>query len=207
MFQIHLQAQVFDKKGRLRQSKAWVSKSFLKNILGCLAPEIDTDNNYDTVDINANSRGNNSKANVIYCPLAAGGQYVYGHGDSLENTAETLGILVGTGDAANTALTYTLHQLIAHGKSAGQFEYFGGAFGEVTISGADTYFDIERIFRNSSGGSIVVSEYGISVFRENSYGYCYPTLIVRDVFTDPGDQITVADTEIFKATYRMYVTV
>ena len=205
MFQLHLQAQLFDKRGKLKLSKAWVSKSFLKNVLGCLAPEIDTGNSYDTVDIDANTRSNTEEPNVLYCPQTAGGQYVYGYDDTNRNFSDKVGILVGTGDAANTALTYTLHQQIDHGKSAGQFEYFGGSFGEVTVDGSDTYFDIERIFRNSSGGPIVVSEYGVSVLRESST--CYPTLIVRDVFTDPGDKVTVADGEIFKATYRMYVTV
>lgn len=207
MFQLHLQAQVINPKKGIVKSKAWVSKSFLKNFLGCLAPQLDPTNTYETVDTGATTRTNDENGNAIYCPQGYGGGYIYGMSDNQEYKGDELGIVIGIGSAANSAITYTLHNQIDHGIGSGEMEYFGGCFDDnPTVDGNDSYFDIERIFRNSSGGTISVSEYGIIVYRDNQSSYPYPTLIVRDVFSGI-DIVDVDDGEYFKVTYRFYVTV
>lgn len=206
MFRLLLQVQTIHPEKGITQSRAWYSKSFVKNVLGCLAPQMDQENTYTTVDTGANSRTNSVQVNSLYCPIGCGDAYQYGYYMNEKYKGDELGIQIGTGNAANTAITYTLHQRVNHGKASGEMEYFGGTVGVVIVDGANTYFDIERIFRNSSGGSIAVSEYSIVVIRDNQYGYSYPTLIVRDVFSG-GDIVTVADTEIFKVTYTPIVTV
>ena len=56
---------------------------------------------------------------------------------------------------------------------------------------------------------MVIKEYAIVVANaeQGSVQNVYPHLIIRDVFTDPGDWVTVADTEYLKVTYRLSVTV
>lgn len=204
MFQLHLEAQTIHPEKGITRSKAWVSKSFLKNFLGCLAPQFDQDNNCSVVDTDGNSRSEGYEKNVLYCPMGYGGGFVYGYSETTEYKGDTVGILIGTGSAANTALTYTLHTQIDHGTGSSEMEYFGGCMNDTTtVDGADSYFDIERIFRNSSGGTISVSEYGIVVLRGST---SYRILIVRDVFSG-GDIVDVDDGEYFKVTYRLLVTV
>jgi len=208
MFQLHLEAQVINPEKGIVKSKAWISKSYVKNILGSLAAQFDTANSYDVVDTGANTRSLNETSGVLYCPMCYGGGFVYGYGGGEEYKGDEIGIQVGNGNAANTALTYTLHQQIVHGSGSGQLEHFGGCLDDVvTVSGSDIYYDIERIFRNSSGGTITVKEYAIVILRNRYINNHYPVLIVRDVFTDPGDWVDVANVEFLKVTYRPIVTV
>jgi hypothetical protein len=209
MLKLLLEAQVINPKKGVVRSKAWVSKSFVKNFLHLLYNNMITGTAVTATDIDGTPRTATGGAalTMLRCPQAYGGQRVYAYNMTTEYFGEDLGVLVGDGSAANTALTYTLHQQIAHGTASGKLEYAGGFFGQPVVSGSDTYFDIERIFRNSSGGDVVVKEYGIAVLWQSSTYSDYPILIVRDVFTDPGDWVTVANGEYFKVTYRLLVTV
>ena len=210
MFQLHLEVQTIDARGRVTSSKAWVSKSFVKIFLQLLYRNMSR-LSVDTIDLEGNTRNTNPYIpyNILNLPQVAGDSRVYAYVQTSEYFGDDAGILIGTGDAANTALTYTMHTKVNHGVAAGTMEYMGGVINAVVVSGADSYFDIERVFRNSSGGSIVIKEYGLSVIHGSvSQGsYNWPHLIVRDVFTAPGDWVTVLTTEFLKITYRLLVTV
>lgn len=210
MFQLQLQVQTIHPEKGVTSSRAWTSKSFVKNFLHLLFGNLITNTTVDPIDTGGTPRNNASSyqtSNLLKCPQVFGGSRVYTYDDYRENFGEDVGIQVGDGVAANTALTYTLHQKIDHGVGTGELEYSGGFFGEPTIDGADTYFDIERIFRNASGGSIVIKEYSIVVLWGDMSGNSYPILIVRDVFTEEIDWVTVANSEYLKITYRLLVTV
>jgi hypothetical protein len=154
------------------------------------------------LDMNNVARDFGSHMNMMPAPQASGGQGVWAKNDAVSKYGDESGILIGTGTAAVSAQDYYLATRINHGTGAGEMEYFGGIINGVVISGSDSYFDIERIFRNGSGNPIIIKEYGFSAIAR-----FYPTLIIRDSYSDAGDWVTVADGEYLKVTYRIKVTV
>ena len=213
MLHLQLQVQTIHPKKGITSSRAWVSRSFVKNFLGILYRNMISGTDWTTYDTGGNARNYanyHEQDNIIPCIQGFGGGRVFGYKQYTTTVhGDDVGILVGNGSAAMTALTYCLHQQVIHGKTSGLLEYSGGFVGDVVVAGADSYFDIERIFRNSSGGNVVIKEYAIVVANaeQGSVQDVYPHLIIRDVFTDPGDWVTVADTEYLKVTYRLSVTV
>lgn len=212
MLHLQLQVQTIHPKKGITSSRAWVSRSFVKNFLGILYRNMISETDWTTTDTGGNARNYSNyheQQNIIPCHQEFGGGRVFGYNISTTTVfGDDVGIQVGNGSAAMTALTYTLHQQIVHGKTTGLLEYSGGFVGEVVVAGADSYFDIERIFRNSSGGNVVVKEYAIVVANsEHGQQPCYPHLIVRDVFTEAIDWVTVANLEYLKVVYRLLVTV
>jgi len=201
MLTLYIEKQRFSKDGNILESKADISHSFIKNFLGCLYRQMSS-LSFSMLDIDGNARNYSGHVNMMPAPQADGGQRVYGNEEARTKYGDEVGILIGTGTSAVSAQDYYLAAKINHGTGAGEMEYFGGRLNDVVIDGDDTYFDIERIFRNGSGDSIVVKEYGFSVIA-----YRYPTLVIRDSYSGAGDWITVADGEYLKVTYRIKVTV
>lgn len=208
MFQLHLEVQTIHPEKGITSSKAWVSKSFVKTFLQILYRNM-SKLSVVTIDLSGTNRNPwpYIPTSILNLPQQSGDGRVYAYRQDDEYFGDEVGILIGTGVAANTALTYTMHTQIEHGITAGKMEYMGGVINDVVVAGADSYFDIERIFRNRSGGSIVVKEYGISVLNGHGNYGIWPHLIARDYFTDSGDWVTVANTEYLKVTYRLLVMV
>lgn len=207
MLTLYIAKQRFDKDGKILESKVDISRSFVKNFLGCLYRNM-AQLNYSMPDIHGDSRNTGYQYNMMPAIQADGGQRVWGYSDSdstIEKFGDEVGILIGTGTSSVDAQDYSLSAKIDHGLGAGEMEYFGGRVNDVVIEGSggsDSWFDIERIFRNGSGNPIVIKEYGFSVIA-----WLYATLIIRDSYSDPGDWVTVQDGEYFKVTYRIKVTV
>lgn len=135
--------------------------------------------------------------------ITNGGAF-YGSGYGLETVAlsEYTGIVVGTGNTAVTPTDYKLTTRVAGGITSGKLEYGGSLIYPVTVSAPNASFDVERIFRNSSGGSITLAELGIySTFAVNSthYNFCF----VRDVLSPT---VTVNNGEYLKVTYTFQIT-
>jgi len=208
MFQLHLEVQTIHPEKGVTSSRAWVSKSFVKNFLHLLYRNMGSISSHNAIDIEGNTRNNSvyDPTNIFSLPMVQGNGRVYAYHMVQEYFGDDVGILVGDGSAENTALTYTLHERLYHDPD-NDLEYMGGAIGEVTVDGSDSYFDIERIFRNVSGGEVIVKEYGIVVLNGTYNGGTYPYLIIRDVFTEEVDWVTVQDGEYLKVTYRLLVTV
>lgn len=111
---------------------------------------------------------------------------------------DQMGILVGTDNTAVSTSDYKLGARIPEGKTTGRFLYSGVACRNIAVdSGTDiATFDIERFFENKSGGSIVVKEWGVAVSLSRAGE---GALILREALSS-GDWVTVADTELLKAT-------
>jgi len=81
------------------------------------------------------------------------------------STDDTLGIIVGTSDAAFSSTDTALTAKISHGTASGELEY--GAFPdslytvEPATNGSKTTMTLARRFENSSGGSVTIKEVGI----------------------------------------------
>lgn len=201
MLTLYLEKQRISEDGVVLESKANISHSFVKNFLVCLYRQM-AGTTFSLLDMNGVPRDHGVSMNMMPAPQADGGQGIYVRGDSVQKYGDEVGIIIGTGVGAVSAQDYYLGARIDHGVGAGEMEYFGGKLNDVVIDGNDSYLDIERIFRNSSGNSITIKEYGFSVLA-----LTYPTLVIRDSYADPGDHITVADGEYLKVTYRIKVTV
>jgi hypothetical protein len=75
-------------------------------------------------------------------------------------TADTYGILVGTGATENT---YNLVSKIAHGTGSGQLEYSDTTKNQPDVTSNLTEMSIIRTFTNSSGAPITIREVGLFV--------------------------------------------
>ena len=115
------------------------------------------------------------------------------------------GIVVGTGTNAVTVDDYKLQTQILHGITTGKLEYLSCAATNLVVTGATYSFDLERVFKNSSGGAIAVSEIGIYAY---CWYYAYPSTysyfaMVRDIVS-PAESI--ADGTYMKITYTFQIT-
>ena len=121
--------------------------------------------------------------------------------------ADDCGIQVGTSSTAVAVADDNLVAPIANGTSASQFVYYGCWGLNYTTGASSASFDVERIFKNSSGGSIVVAEIGMyaraflqqSPTASQAFGFC----ILRDVL---GATVTVLNGEYLKVKYTITVS-
>lgn len=120
-------------------------------------------------------------------------------------TSTSLGIVVGTGTTSVTAQDYQLATLIADGVTSGTLEYFPSSGTGLTVSNPNGSFTLERLFRNSSSGSITINEVGVFAHAYNSTIGNYPAVcIIRDLVS-PG--FTIANGEYMRIIYTLSVTV
>ena len=122
--------------------------------------------------------------------------------------ADEKGIVVGTSSAAVAVADDNLVAIIHNGTSAGQFVYYGCYGLSYTTGASSASFDVERIFRNSSGGSVTVAEIGMysagspngpGALDTDTYGFC----LLRDVISPT---VTVLNGEYLKVKYTITVS-
>lgn len=119
--------------------------------------------------------------------------------------ANRAGIQLGTGTTAVTVSDYALITPIVDGTGSGQLEYLSCAATNYRVSGTQALFDIERLWRNSSGGTITIQESAIYVYcvKNNSgdmrgaWFFC----ILRDLVGGGG--VAVADGEYLRGVYTL----
>jgi hypothetical protein len=213
---VKLTIEVKDKDGKIIKVHKQKSHSFLMNYLSMIA------------SLMVNSYGNEN--NYYYFLSTAGTWWSYAPNyTTVKNTLtmldgandSTYGIVVGTGTATPTPMDYKLGSQIANGTGSGQLVYgshtvsptpatsgiAGGTStptsGLLTISGNTTSFQISRLFTNSSGNAITVSEVGIIVeatLNSNNTGY---VLILHDLLSSP---VTMQSGGTIQVTYTISVS-
>ena len=215
---VYYQIAHYDQRHRLKWKSALVkSDSFVKQFLQMLF-SIMSRVSTNAIDISNTSRtlttssaaleqqisvihpGLDSLTDLYQTSGASGG----GASTSFAVASDQCGIVVGTGSTAVAVANFAMGTIIAHGTSAGQFVYYGCWGLNYTTGASSASFDIERIFRNGSGGSIVVAEIGVyGMMADNSAnganGYC----ILRDVL---GATVTVLNGEYLKVKYTITVS-
>ena len=212
MLYVEYCVEKFDVNGQLLGSWKKPSKSFLLNFIQTLYRAMSQDigddaNMLDIFDVTDNPGSANNYVNLFYCVGGSGKSrqwlkslytYIYG---------EYVGIVVGTNSTAVSPSQTKLIAPIAHGTAAGELEYFGMLIMDEADFNIDTgadeaYFEIERVFRNGSGGSITIEEIGINAAAtiHSHSGIDRVFCILRDV-----DTIVVADSEYLKIKYRIKV--
>jgi len=192
MLSLLLQTQKYDKNFKLLDQKAYIAQSFVINFLHALYTRM-----------SGVSSGSSTHGYILlYSPQGYGDSQLFAR-STTGFDGDTLGILVGSNYDPTSWNQSDMDTIINHGTDTGELEYFGGNATDVTYDGDDAYFDMERIFRNSSGSTVTVKEFGLQGFVTTSAQALY----ARDSFSDAGDWAVVDDGEYLKVTYRIKITV
>ena len=90
------------------------------------------------------------------------------------------GIVVGTGDTAETNTDYKLDTKLTEGATVGKITHGVVTVGTPAVVGANVDLEVKRSFTNNTGSAIIVKEAGIQA-KYTGTGAAQPHLIVRDV--------------------------
>lgn len=211
MLHVEYHIEKFSANGQLLESWKKPSRSFLLNFIKTLYRAISQDAGAEATmttifDGTDDPSASSHYTNLFYCVGMSGKsrQYIT-RGYIAFTYGEYLGIVVGTDSTAVAPSQTKLIAPIEHGTEAGELEYFGmlvmdeGDF-NVDVGTDEAYFEIERIFRNASGGSITIREIGINTLASNYISGDEVFCILRDT-----DTIVVDDGEYLKIKYRIKV--
>jgi len=129
--------------------------------------------------------------------------------DRQASSSTNNGIVIGTGTDAVAPDDFKLQTQILDGSGSGELEHFPCAGGPLEIVSNIAAFELERLFRNTSGDAITINEVGIYCVGFPVYigtatarrlkHYC----ILRDRVS-PG--FSVADGEYLKVAYTLSVS-
>ena len=200
MLKAYYQLSKYNKNNSLiRKTRKKKSRSFLHHfhqvlspILGCAV----------TQTVHIHTTGNS------FSPNNAGAQFkAADRGFGTDLGPDIAGIVVGTGNNPVDINDYDLTTRIAHGITSNTLEYFNCSVRALTINtGSNTgTFELYRFFRNSSGGSITITELGVlqtASYNPGSILISYGILTIRDLVS-PGFQIN--DGEYMKITYTFQI--
>jgi len=197
--------QVHDKEGNLTLDYSMPSRSWVRNAYNRLASQmLELDGATVTGSATAYEAGS------LKIKQQNATVYTYGEwltGAQTYTTAaisnDTYGIIVGTGNTAESFEHYALAAKVANGTSAGQISYQAqdapvGAYNSDTKKWTAT---ITRIFNNNSGGSISVAEVGYVC--QLYYAAAKDMLVCRDLLAEA---VAVANGAQLTVTYTIEMT-
>lgn len=126
----------------------------------------------------------------------------YGYRGAAGST--TNGIVVGTGNAAESFESHILDSLIANGTGAGQLQYQEMSAPTPVWDSQNKAFtlELERIMINNSGGAIDVKEVGLIAYLIYSASNESRLLVARDVLSS---SVNVPNESQIKATYTIQI--
>ena len=211
MLKAYYQVSTSSKKGRKKLCRSFVRAFFdiLYTRLGC--------GNHGSTDTSGVTRDSSyTILPPMFCSAPFGSHktaietntYTSVLNGARYGTGSSFGIVVGSGTAAVTTIDDNLQTQIAHGTSTGTLKYLNHYIpNDVTTSGANVSYNIERLFLNASGGDVTVNEVAlyaatVALLSGADYPVTYYCLI-RDL-VDPA--VTVADGEYLKVMYTIQVT-
>lgn len=113
---------------------------------------------------------------------------------------DTMGIVVGTGTAAEDFESYALETKIANGSGAGQLAYTAQEAPDVSTADTTKRNVWVRYFNNNSGGSIGVNEVGLIIY------FYYQGGLFLTERSKLASTVTVPNTGQLKVTYTIQLT-
>lgn len=118
--------------------------------------------------------------------------------------ADDVGIIVGSNNTAVTINDYKLNTRILNGTTTNKIEYLACGVNNLQIGSTTSSFDLVRLFRNSSGGSVTIREVGVYVISGYVSTRFFPNrfCIIRDIVSP---EQTVSDGEYLKITYTITI--
>jgi len=200
-----LEVKKEDVKGQTVVLHQDISRSFLLGFVGLMVRSWAAGQTESVIAIDAQANNvANSLRREFYCCIGGIGPYNQTAGVTRTDSND-LGIVVGKGTGAFDTESFALGSKIDHGRGAGELEYFGTIATRLSALGSNPFsFDIEAIFRNSSGVSVTVNEVGIyAVGYASIPTYKMSYCILRDNITP----IPVADGEYLKVKYTLQISV
>ena len=216
MLKSYFQAIHYDKNmSYLRRSPRYRSHSFVHGFLKLHYRLMDNTTSVSITDVAGvgqtvgvgNTFGSMTLNSTAPGRGGAGQTTSQGSATSFWGSATTLGIVIGTGTTAVAPTDYQLATQIIDGTSSATIEHFPCAGTGFTTAGLTASFTMERLFRNSSGGSITVNETGIycGTDRHSGFGtlYKFQICIIRDLVS-PG--FAVLNGEYMRIIYTISVT-
>lgn len=187
MLKAYYQISTYKKNEKLKKKyPKKLSKSFVKGFLQdlyCLIASTGTVLGTSGTTINGGG------ASLLYCLEYAGDSHNLNY----------YGIQVGTGTNAVSVIDYSLQSIIPHGNTTGKLENLSSWCSNLVIDGSTGSFDMEKLFYNSSGGSITIEELGL-YHPVGGGNYCS----IRDVLGV--SHVEVLDTEYLKVKYTIQIT-
>jgi hypothetical protein len=213
---VFIDLNVFNSDGEHVLEYKKLSKTWVRNAYNVLAMQ--------TMGLPSNINGTTFEAGKLTCKSVSGSLYystkpswignggwgsndVGGYGSTSGAGNTTMGIVVGTGNSAESFEDYKLGTLIAHGTGAGQLSYqaMGGATPTYN-AGTKVFTAVHmRYIDNNSGNTITVKETGfIYGLAYGDYPYRNYFLMSRDLLASPVDVATgqrLAVTYTFSITY------
>lgn len=126
-------------------------------------------------------------------------------GSNASAGVDTYGILVGSGEAAESFEDYFLQTQIANGTGAGQLSHVAAEPQSASYDAPTRVFrdEFKRYFNNNSGGDITVNEVAMVFHMERVVGTADNLLLSRDKLATG---ITVPNTGQLKVTYTVQLT-
>lgn len=219
MLKTYVQAFFYDaRQSYLRQSRKRRSHSFVQDFLKLHYIMLDAGVALDATNIsgaNVSLSSNNTYETV--CMLStAPGRGGAGHiGSDASAVSSTVlwsssannGIVVGTGTTAVAPTDFALTTQVADGITSGTLEHFPSSGTNITTAGSTASFTLERLFRNSSSGSITINEvavYGCWVRSGGSNSIVQAHFCLLRDLVSPG--FVVANGEYLRIVYTLSVT-
>ena len=219
MLKSYFQARFYDPRmSYLRTTPRYRSRSFVQGFLKMIylaVSENDATLSYTDIHGVGQSQGssNTGWAQTLDCTapgrggagmIAAVGSATAGVGETEWSSSTNNGIVVGTGTTAVAPTDYQLATPVIDGVTSGTLEHFPCG-GTTVVSAAPTAsFTLERLFRNSSGGSITINEVGVyATSSESTFGDLDHVCLIRDIVS-PG--FAVLNGEYMRIIYTISVT-
>lgn len=153
--------------------------------------------------VDTNTSNSAADGSELYC--CTGGDSKWQPGLFTLTTGSDTGIKVGTGDAAFNTTAFSLGTALPHGRTTSTIEHFGTILTRISASASNPFsFDLEAIFRNSSGGTLLINEVGIDTSGQiPTATYKRSFCILRDSIT----LVTLLDGEYLKVKYTLQISV
>jgi len=214
---VYFQFERHNKDGELIwKSYRYRSRSFVQAFIKQFYVLFQHTSNIATTDTGGASRtvivGTSTRSTPHICAIGPGrggrialstNSTVFTSAPTVAITSDKVGIVLGTGTTAVTPTDFQLATQIADGTAASTLEYFPSSGTALTISNPTGSFKLERLFRNSSGGTITVNEIGLyTIGSTNSIPFSF--CAIRDIVS-PG--FAIANGEYARAIYTITVTV
>lgn len=206
--QAEVKLEVFDANGEQKSlyhdfSRSWVRNAYNRMFTagGSCVPSNYFDEPFGEgslkfLDVSGNVWNHNTGIGVTERTDNTGGWSTEGMGFTV-GAGGMSGVIVGSGDEAESLESYNLETVIQHGSNTGQLEYFASSPTVVWDSSNNVFIaTLARAFVNSSGDEIGVNEVGVWLKFGGAAGQ--EALLIRDVLDST---VSVPDENILKAQY------
>ena len=173
---LYYQYEIWRKGKRIKRSRKRLSRSFLTAYITCLYLRMVATSNFSLTDTGGSSRSVGFFNRMITIAAAADA---------------TIGLVAGTGTNAVTITDSKLQTQITHGVTSGKLDHGASVVNLPSSDSTSTSLILTRVFANSSGGAITVTEIGVYI-NESTSGFKF--CLIRDLATialSNGDQLTL----------------